>query len=100
MTINVFIPSLCVITIGSVGVLIYVVLHPEVVEKWASLLYRIIFFITKQGSKKIVKYDIQGRVNEFSKLLGKEMANYEPVGINIQWVKTEETATDFFKDNK
>ena len=56
--------------------------------------------LTKYGSKKIVKYDIQSKINTFTKVLAKEMANYEPVGINIQWVDKDETATDFFKDNK
>ncbi len=100
MIVNVFIPSLCLITIGSVGTLIYAVSHPEIVEKWASLFYRVVCFITKQGSKKVVKYDIQGRINEFSKSLAKEIANYEPVGINIQWIKKDETIEDFYKDNK
>lgn len=102
MTVNIyiFISSLCTITIFSVSIIIYLFLHPEVVEKWGALTYRIVYFITKHGSKKIVKYDIQGRVNEFSKILGKEIANYEPVGINIEWIKTDETPTEFFKNDK
>jgi len=100
MTINVFNISLCTITIGAFGVIIYWLIHPEVVEKWAVLIYRVGYFISKHGSKKIVKHDIQGRINEFSKLLGKEIANWEPVGINVEWVKTDETATDFFRNNK
>lgn len=100
MTVYVVFPSMCIITIGSFGVLIYLLFHPEVAEKWASLVYRVICFITKQGGKKIIKYDIQGRINEFSKVLHKEMPNYEPVGINILWINTDETAMDFFNDNK
>lgn len=81
--------------------LIYFLCRPEALEKWATLLYRIVYFITKQGGKRIVKHDIQGRINSFSRVvLGKEIANYEPVGISIEWVKTEDAADNFFSDNK
>ncbi len=81
-------------------ILIYLVLHPEIVEKWSVLLWEFIYWITKMGEKRIVKYDIQGRINEFSKLLGREIVNYEPVGIAIDWVKGNEEAESFFKENK
>ena len=100
MTVNVIIPSITVIALGTSATLIYLLLHPEVAEKWAAVIYHLVYFLTKYGSKKIVKHDIQGKINTFAKVLAKEMANYEPVGINIQWVDKGETATDFFKDNK
>lgn len=80
--------------------LIYFLCRPEALEKWATLLYRIVYFITKQGGKRIVKHDIQSRINGFSRVLGKEIANYEPVGINIEWVKTEDAAENFFSNNR
>ena len=87
-------------SIPTLLIVIYVVLNPEVFEKWATWAYRLIYIVTSHGSKKIVKHDIQGRVNEFSKVLSKELPNYEPVRINIQWIKTDETAMDFFNNNK
>jgi len=80
--------------------LIYFLCRPEALEKWATVLYRIVYFITKQGGKRIVKHDIQSRINGFSRVLGKEIANYEPVGINIEWVKNEDVAESFFRDDK
>lgn len=100
MTVNIVISSLSVVAVGSLSVLIYLLLHPEVIWKWTTVVYRVGYFITKQGSKKIVKYDIQGRINSFARVLATEISNYEPVGINIQWVKNNESPSDFFKDNK
>ena len=100
MTVNVIIPSITFVALGTSATLIYLLLHPDLAEKWASVIYRVVYFITKYGSKKIIKHDIQGRVNSFSRILAKEMSNYDPVGINIQWVDKDETETDFFKDNK
>ncbi len=83
-----------------VSLLIYFLCRPEALEKWASLFYRLVYFVTKQGGKRIVKHDIQSGINSFSRVLGAEIANYERVGINIEWVKTEEASENFFSDNK
>lgn len=85
---------------GSGLILVILFLFPEKIEKWSVMLWKIIYFLIKRGEKKIVAHDIQGRVNEFSKSLKKEIVNLEPVGISIQWVTEKETPSEFFKDNK
>ena len=74
-------------------IIILLLKYPEKVEKWLSMLLRLLYFITKKGSRKIIALDIQGRINEFSKSLKKELPNYRPVGIEIQWI-IEKSAFD------
>ena len=64
------------------------------------ILWKVIYFIIKKGEKKIIAHDIQGRVNEFSRSLKKEITNFEPVGINIQWVTEKEAPSEFFKEDR
>jgi hypothetical protein len=86
---------------GGSGLILFILfLFPEKVEKWSVMLWKIIYFLFKKGEKKIVAHDIQGRVNEFCKSLKKEIANFEPVGISIQWVTEKEKQSDFFKENR
>jgi len=87
--------------LGGGGLILFILfLFPEKVEKWSVMLWKIIYFLIQRGEKKIVAHDIQGRVNEFSKSLKKEIVNFEPVGINIQWIMEKETPAEFFKENK
>lgn len=86
---------------GSGGlILLILLLFPEKIEKWSVMLWKVIYFIIKKGEKKIIAHDIQGRVNEFSKSLRREMTNFDPVGISIQWVMEKETPSEFFKENR
>jgi len=85
---------------GAALILLTLFLFPEKVEKWSVMLWKVIYFLIKRGEKKIVAHDIQGRVNEFSKSLKKEIANFEPVGISIQWITEKENPSEFFKENR
>ena len=85
---------------GSGLVLFILFLFPEKVEKWSVMLWKIIYFLIKRGEKRIVAHDIQARVNEFSKSLRKEIVDFEPIGIIIQWITDKETPAEFFKENK
>lgn len=75
-------------------------LFPERVEKWSVLFWKIIYFFIKRGEKKIVAHDIQAGVNEFSKSLKKEIINFEPIGIHIQWITKKVMPAEFFREDK
>lgn len=81
-------------------ILLILFFFPGKVEKWSVMLWKIVYFLIKKGERKIVAHDIQARVNEFSKSLKKEIVNFEPVGISIQWIIEKETPAQFFKENK
>lgn len=75
-------------------------LFPEKVEKCSVLFWKIIYFLAKRGEKKIIAHDLQAGVNEFSKSLKREIFDFEPRGINIQWITKKETPAEFFKKDK
>jgi len=85
---------------GIIVMALILFLNPEKCEKWSVIFWRVIHFLFKCGAKKIVAHDIQGRVNEFSKSLANEFANFEPVGIGVQWITEKEDPTAFFKENR
>ena len=84
------------------GIVILVLfLFPEKVEKWIALLWKLISLFYKEGQKKYIAHDIQGKVNEFTnKKLSQEIKNYTPVGIEIEWIEEGQTPEEFFSDNK
>lgn len=81
-------------------VLIIVLRNPEKAEKWGAIFNKWLSPIIKSSRKKAVALDIQGRVNEFSKTIKKEMPEFKPVGIKIEWIEEEETPRDFFDKNR
>lgn len=74
--------------------------YQEKIQKWSVLFWKFVRFFWKKAEKKIVSNDIEGRVNEFTKSLKKEMTNFQPVGVQIQWVEEGETPSEFFSDDK
>jgi len=85
---------------GGVSVFILVFKNPEKVQKWSTLIFKVFSVFSKKAKKKFVSNDIEGRVNNFSKNLGKKIPNSHPPKIKIQWVGDKETPEQFFKDNK
>jgi len=49
MTVNVIIPSITVVALGTTTTLIYLLLHPEVAEKWAAMIYHLVYFLTRRS---------------------------------------------------
>lgn len=74
--------------------------HPEKVQKWSVLFWKIVRYFWREAEKYIIANDIEGRVNDFSKNMSKELVNFEPIGVQIQWVKDGEDRDHFFRDNK
>ena len=80
---------------------IWIALHyQEELQKYAVCFWKIVRIVWKKAEKKIISNDIEGRVNEFTKSLKKEIANFEPVGVQIQWVEEGESPSEFFSDNR
>jgi len=78
----------------------YMLWHPEKVQKWSVLLFYLTNWLTKKADRRIVKNDIEGRVNEFAKEMNREIPSLELVGISVQWVPKNETEEQFFSENR
>ena len=83
-----------------IGVLIYLITHPEVAEKWGAVLNRLFSKVSRRSEKRSVALDIQGRIDSFSKSISSEVSGIMPYGVKIEWVNGEVTKESFFKDRK
>lgn len=89
-------------SIGFFGFLVYFILfHPEKFEKFSSYLWKWIRFFYRGAEKQYIRHDIQGRVNDFvSNKLTKELTNFEPIKIKIEWVNEDQTKEDFISNGQ
>lgn len=83
-----------------IGVVIYLITHPEVAQKWGAVFNSWLSRISSGAERRAVALDIQGRIDSFSKSMNTEVAGIMPYGVKIQWVVGETTKESFFKDNK
>jgi hypothetical protein len=77
------------ITIGGIvtaflGLFIYMISHPNVVEKWSSIFFRIFSFFSKRAERNSVSTDIQTRLTSFIKNF--KIDDVLPYGIRFKWV--------------
>jgi hypothetical protein len=83
-----------------IGVVIYLVTHPEVAAKWGAILNSLFSRISRRAEMRSVALDIQGRIDGFSKSINSEVSGILPHGIKIEWVTGELTKESFFKDGE
>jgi len=81
-------------------VVIYLLTHPHVAEKWGAILNRLFSKISRRAEMRSVALDIQGRIDGFSKSINSEVPGIMPYGVKIEWVTGEMTKESFFKDGK
>jgi hypothetical protein len=74
--------------------------YQEKIQKLLVILWKVVRLVWKKAEKKIISNDIEGRINDFAKSLKQEMTNFEPVGVQIQWVEEGESPEQFFRDNR
>lgn len=79
------------------GIAWHIFTHPEVLDKWASLFYRLFKAIYKGADKKFVKYNIQSTINGYIAKLNKDVPNLNAQKINIDWIDEDITSEAFLK---
>jgi hypothetical protein len=83
-----------------IGVVVYLVTHPEVAAKWGAILNGLFSRVSRRAEMRSVALDIQGRIDGFSKSVTSEVPGVMPAGVKIEWVAGELTKESFFKDRK
>ncbi|MBF6613845.1 MAG: hypothetical protein IVW55_12025 [Chloroflexi bacterium] len=89
------------------ALLVYVVItifkNPDKVDLWRALFYRMLMAfgsMFKSAHKQYVRYDLQGRVNEFARALSKEAPYLATTKVKVEYVGTETTRESFLKDDE
>src|SRR5438552_2869331 len=78
-------------------------LNPEKAEKWLAILSKLLSRfdgLFKQAHKNYVKYDLQGRVNTFTRSLDDSAPFLAAHKVEVQWVDGEVTKESFLKSYK
>lgn len=68
------------------GLLIYFLLNPEKVEKWASIFAKFFAFLSLKIEKLHISKDIQYKINSFRKEINKECEDLIPYEIEIKFI--------------
>ena len=79
--------------------LIYGILNPDKVEKWAALLSRLFTWTGQRMQKKYIALDIQGQINSFSRRLNNQAHGSMPYPVSLKWVRETDKAT-FIMNNE
>jgi len=89
--------------VGLVGVILYLLAHPEKVEKWGSILYRILSvlpIIFRGARRQYVRLDVQGRINDFTRTVGTDAPYLAEQRVQVQWVEPNVDRKAFLREGK
>ena len=79
----------------------YFLFFPEKATKASSVLWGILHNVFRVGERRYIRYDIEGRVNDFTKTtLKKEIREFDPPHLKIQWVKEGQNEEDFIRNEE
>jgi len=86
-------------TLTLLGLIVYFIKNPEKFEKFIALLAKFFNFLTNKFDKTYIKYDLQGKINDYLKIISKKVKHIDIKKINIQWVDVvNQTRENFIKD--
>ncbi len=71
------------------AVLLYLLLHPEKIEKWSALIYKglsSLGTLFNGAHKQYVRHELQGRINEFTKDLKDDAPFLAGARLSVEWV--------------
>jgi len=77
----------------------YMLMHPEKVEKWSSIIARCFAIFSRKIERAHVAMDIQTRINGFADVANSEVSGILPYHVKIEWVNVKETTPEAFIKN-
>jgi hypothetical protein len=86
-----------------VVLLLILLFFPDKIEKWSALLWKFlssIGILCRFARKRYIKHDLQGRVNDFVKRLGKKTAGSFKDRLELDWVSSETKRSAFLADGR
>jgi len=75
-------------------------LNPEKVEKWSSMIARLFSNLSSRAERRSVSGDIQADINSFAKAIGESIdSSILPYGIKINWENAADVSYESFVKN-
>ncbi|WP_228235681.1 hypothetical protein [Allomuricauda sp. M10] len=88
-------------TFSLAGAFIYFLLNPEKFEKLIALLSRLLRFISSKVDRTYVKYDLQGKINDYLKKVSKRVKHIDIKNIKIEWIDVSaQTEKQYIQDGE
>jgi len=78
-------------------IIIYLLTHPEKVEKWASILFRFLAYISKRAERRYVATNIQATISEKRQALGLD-GDVLSYGVKIKWTEEKSAEIDLVEN--
>ena len=82
------------------ALLVIFIFVPEKVEKWAALICKCWYSLTKTAHKTYVKHDVQSHVNDFVRRRTSELPGFYAKGVRLEWATEETTREAFLKSDE
>ncbi len=68
------------------GILIYFLLNPEKFEKFVALVSKFLKIVSKSFDRTYVKYDLQGKINDYLRKVSKRVKHIDIKKIKVEWI--------------
>ncbi len=88
-------------TVTLAGLFVYYLRKPEQFEKLVALIAKFFKFVSRRFDYSYIKYDLQGKINDYLKKVSKRVKHIDIKKINIKWVNPEhQDETDYIKNGQ
>jgi hypothetical protein len=90
--------NLGLITISIAGLILFFARYPAKFERLVAYVNKFFLNIIKSSEYTYIKYDIQGRLNEFISKTDKKVPHLDALKAKIEWVDEKQSAENFIKN--
>lgn len=88
-------------TVTLTGLFIYYLLNPEKFEKLIAILSKFLKFISNKFDRTYIKYDLQGKINDYLKKVSKKVKHIDIKKIKVEWVDlSAQTEKEYMQDGE
>lgn len=99
LNINFNISFWSITTVSLFGLFIYFIKNPEKFEKLVALIFNCLKYLSNKFDKTYVKYDLQGKINDYVKFVSKKVKHIDVEEVSIQWVDVENVKPETYVKN-
>ena len=88
-------------TVTLIGLFVYYLRNPEKFEKLIAVLSKFFKFVSNKFDRTYVKYDLQGKINDYLKKVSKRVKHIDIKKIKVEWVDvSKQTEADYIQDGE
>ena len=88
-----------VATLGLIALIGYYLKNPEKFEKLVSLILKFLNYLSERFDKSYIKYDLQGKINDYLKTVSKKVKHIDIEKINVEWIDVSTQTTENYIQN-